>query len=262
MALRIMRRLLIAFSYDGTKFTGFQRGNGLNSVESEILQCVIKFDLGINMRSASRTDRNVSALRNFMTIDTDRRPEDVLGILNSSINDAHFHSYSFVDDNFNVRHSVSKTYAYILPTHFKIPNDIEDILKKFVGTHDFKNFSKPEGKVTVRTIERIWISEISSFPAIFFKSKGFLWNQIRFIMGYILNDTDYSKDPFENAKRILAPPQNLILIDITYENVALQSFRNGSIARRIDRKSEMARNSYIFYNELNNLIRISNSNCL
>lgn len=257
-----MRRLLIAFSYDGTKFTGFQRGNGLNSVESEILKCVIKFDLGINVRSASRTDRNVSALKNFMTIDTDRRPLDVLGILNSNIEDAHFHSYSFVNDNFNIRHSVSKTYAYILPAYFKNRNDIQAILKKFEGTHDFKNYSKPEGKITVRTIEKIWLGEISGFPAIFFKSKGFLWNQIRFIMGYILNETDFSKDPFENARRMLAPPQNLILVDINYENIALQLFRNGSVAKAIERKYEIIRNSYIFYNELNNLIRNQNSNDL
>ena len=64
-----MFRLLVGFSYDGSLFTGFQRGNGNRSVEDEIQNCMDQFSLGINLRCASRTDRNVSALNNFLTLD-------------------------------------------------------------------------------------------------------------------------------------------------------------------------------------------------
>ena len=257
-----MRRFLIGFSYNGTKFTGFQRGNGHLSVEGEILKCTTEFDLGINVRSASRTDRSVSALNNYMTIDTEQKPENLLGIMNSHIRDVYFHSYSLVEDNFNVRHAMSKTYAYIIPVSFEIPQNFENILEKFEGTHDFTKFSKPEGRRTIRTIDRIWVERISGFHAVFFRSRGFLWNQIRFIMGYILNSTDYNMDPFETSKRMLAPPQNLILVDIKYENIKLIPFRTNSLMREIEQKNELSRNEYAYYNELNSIIKLSNTNDL
>jgi tRNA pseudouridine38-40 synthase len=257
-----MGRLLIAFSYDGTRFTGFQRGNGERSVEGSINQCVAEFDLGSKIRCASRTDRNVSALNNFMTVDTVKKPENILGILNSHISGAVFHSYSPVDEKFNVRHSVRKTYAYILSPGSYPESGLMNTLKKFEGQHDFAHFSRPEGKPTVRTIDRIWLSEISGFPAIFFMASGFLWNQIRFIMGYALNRREDQGDPFLDDLRILAPPHNLILVDITYENVNLKPFRSGSVSRRVYLERERMRNSYIFYNELNIITRKSSTDDL
>ncbi len=246
-----MFRLLVGFSYDGSLFTGFQRGNGNRSIEDEIQNCMDKFSLGINLRCASRTDRNVSALCNFLTLDTGQDPKKIMGILNSEIRGMTFHSYAHVGDHFNVRHATMKEYAYIIPSRSIDHEILSERLHKFEGTHDFKNFCRPEGKNTVREIKKIWLSEMSGLPAVFFRARGFLWNQIRFIMGYGLMPENRSEDPFsEDWPRKLAPPYNLILVKIEYEGIKTETYINRSIFKYMESERDKKRSSYAYYNAL------------
>ncbi|EQD79614.1 tRNA pseudouridine synthase A, partial [mine drainage metagenome] len=69
---------LIKFGYIGTCFTGFQKGNGSNSVEDSILAILKRHDISKSIRSAARTDRNVSASGNVIRLSTEMHPEKML----------------------------------------------------------------------------------------------------------------------------------------------------------------------------------------
>ncbi|MGP6221083.1 hypothetical protein [Caldiplasma sukawensis] len=217
-------KLLISFGYDGRKFSGFQKGNGKNSISDRINLVMEKFKLGTDIRFCSRTDRNVSAIRNMMTIITDQDPEKIIGILNHEIDNMYFSSYSRVNEDFNVRHCREKSYIYLY-----FGNDYAQIyerLKMFEGKHDFSNFTKEKNKNTVREIDRIEPVIIDGLKGFRFKSSGFLWNQIRFIMGWSMKSRNSEPFKEENWERYLAPAENLILENIVYDNVDFRSFEN------------------------------------
>ena len=107
-------RYFVKFGYEGFRFSGFQRGNGDNSVEDSILRALVKNDIHSDIRCAARTDRDVSALENVFAIDTDKPPEAVLGMLNSTCDGIFFTSFAMVPKNANPRHCLRKTYSYYL----------------------------------------------------------------------------------------------------------------------------------------------------
>ncbi|HLH85833.1 MAG TPA: hypothetical protein VKU79_03085 [Thermoplasmataceae archaeon] len=229
-------RVLIKFMYLGPLFTGFQRGNGTNSVEDRIISVIREYRLGEYVESAARTDRNVSAVDNAFTIDTDEDPRKVLGILNSRTQGMCFHSFAAVDNDFKARHCKRKAYRYLV---FKPsdPERLRQLLQNFTGTHDFSNFSRRDGRNPVRTIERIEVMEYPGWLSVEFTARSFVWNQIRYIMGYALEALSWGTeaDPFSNAteKPKLAPAENLILSRIDYEGVDFKTFITRSKQRML-----------------------------
>ncbi|MEM3675806.1 MAG: hypothetical protein QXV22_01980 [Thermoplasmataceae archaeon] len=222
--------------YLGPLFTGFQRGNGVNSVEDRIISILQGRSLGNYVQAAARTDRNVSAADNAFTIDTQDDPEKVIRILNSEIEGMYFHSFAAVDDNFRARYSDSKTYSYLIFEKLDIDR-LNAELKKFTGTHDFTRFSRRDYRNPVRTINSISTLENDRWIEVNFTARSFVWNQIRYIMGYALEalKTGTDIDPFDSAKEKpkLAPPENLILSRITYSGVKFQVICQKSKLKRL-----------------------------
>ncbi len=215
-------RLLIKFGYIGWLFTGYQTGNGERSVEDSILKVLRSNHLADTIHSAARTDRSVSALSNAFAIDTTERPSKVLGILNSSIHGMLFHSYAEVSDDFNPRYCDYKVYRYTLPDEEAGPF-LKEALRKFRGNHDFTNFCKMDERNPVRTISSIQVRKKGGMITVDFKARSFLWNQIRTIMAYGV-DNSYEvtgKDPFSLGSRYgrLLEPEPLILTEMVYEDV-------------------------------------------
>jgi tRNA pseudouridine38-40 synthase len=241
-------RYLISFSYDGKNFSGFQRGTGERSVEDEILEILKKKEVGNHLRTCSRTDRNVSAFMNTLTLESNLKPTDIMGILNSNTRDIYFTGYAEVDPNFNVRSALWKEYVYVLPLMKPFDSiDIED-LKKFEGFHDFRKFCRFNGRDMSRTIMEIREEWSDGDRLISIKARGFLWNQIRFILGFGMERQLFPKtpmDPFstEYIKRRLAPPQLLFLREIKYENVKFELFMNKSIRKRMEEQFLSSRSS-------------------
>ena len=56
-------------------FSGFQRGNGENSVEDSIIRCLEKNHMPGEIHSAARTDRGVSAVGNVFSMESDESIE-------------------------------------------------------------------------------------------------------------------------------------------------------------------------------------------
>ncbi len=219
--------LLIKFAYDGTRFSGYQRGNGSNSIEGAILSVLNETGIARQIKSAARTDRNVSALGNVVMITTDERPDKVLGILNSRISDMVFHSYAMVDEGFNPRHCVQKKYSYFIRNP---PENLRNKLQKFVGRHDFRQFCRKDQRNSIRTIDRIDYTEESGGAKAVFYGKSFVWQQLRSIIGYALANPDTEIDPFGQKieRRMVAPAEPLVLEDIVYEGVEFTPLVSGS----------------------------------
>jgi len=194
-----VKKIAFKFGYLGTKFEGFQRqtGTSLRTVEGEILKVLGKAcDLspaGFDLRSAGRTDRDVSAISNCCTFSCSLGPRDVMNMLNANIHGINFHSYSELEGNltgdFNPRHATSRRYRYFFPPFYRtslgrtsrtgisgshsrvtgapVSNDSHDAprafleemtetMKLFEGVHDFSNFARvEEGRSPVRRVMEI-----------------------------------------------------------------------------------------------------------
>ena len=211
--------MLLKFAYDGKYFHGYQRQGNLITIEGEILKILQKFKISKKIKSASRTDRGVSALGNVIWIDSEsgKEPEEIIGILNSHLKHIYFHSYALKD--INPRHARVRWYRYHL-----FPKYDFNLLKKsariFEGEHDFKNFTRAR-KNTVLKIDKIEIKKIGEIVIIDFFANHYLWNMIRRIvaaMQYYSQGNKFGDEIFDKKMNFgLAPSESLILMDVSYD---------------------------------------------
>lgn len=221
-------------------FSGFQRGNGENSVEDSIIRCLEKNHMPGEIHSAARTDRGVSAVGNVFSIESDESIEKILGILNSGVKNCLFHSFAPVHEEANPRHNEMKHYRYFLPW-MQENMAFDRFIMKFKGEHDFSGFCRRDHRNPIRTIKDIQTSWSNGFGAIDFYGKSFVWNQIRSIVGFTLRHfTEQDLDPFSEgtANSYIAPAENLVLIDITYEGIKFRRVVNRSKDRYFSRLRE------------------------
>ena len=186
---------------------------------------------------ASRTDRGVGALSQVISFQSSIIP--ILPEINSYLPlDVRVLAITSVPDDFDPRRNAKlRTYSYLLVIDktFDLIK-AENVVDIFSGTHDFRNFAKIERnneKNTVKTIESITLSKINeNVVRILISSRSFLWQQIRRMVGHIINvaTTDLSIKStqllIENHSRIQKPPsapaESLILEDILYENIQFE----------------------------------------
>ncbi len=209
--------MLLKFAYDGRRFYGYQRQRDVVTVEGEILRVLKSLGIG-EIRSASRTDRGVSALGNVIRVDTDMDPKDLIGILNSKLKWIYFHSYSLED--VNPRHASSRWYRYHILEMGHDLNRMKEAARIFVGEHDFRNFTRAR-KNTVLGIDRIDVSRMGDIITIDFHARNYLWNLIRRVVAameaYSLG-REFGEEVFEVRRNFgLAPPEPLILMDVSYD---------------------------------------------
>jgi len=185
-------RLAIKFAYDGIKYYGFARQPKLKTVEGEIIEQfrknnIIKTVKDSVFKSASRTDKFVSAFGNVIAFDTNCSVDDVLNVLSDGFDDIVFYSYSIVSSDFYPRHAWLRYYRYFLELD---DIDVEKItrgLSFFTGKHDFSNFARVEtGKNPIRSIHNIVFEEKNDFLIIDFFAQTFLRNQIRRIISSLV----------------------------------------------------------------------------
>jgi len=239
-------RYLITFSYDGTKFNGYQKQKGLRTVQGEI-EFALKFISGgeeINIHSSGRTDRGVHAINQKAHFDFNKKI--TLHKLKSALNtytgnDIYIKDIIEVDEDFHARYMVKKK-EYIYKINVGDYNPIErnyvyqynkplnvDIIKKeigcLIGTHDFSAFANMEDKKNsyIRTIYKVEIEEDTDIIIIKFIGNGFLKYQIRNMVGaliYISNKNKSLKEILDSKSRKtygkIAPPEGLYLSNVEY----------------------------------------------
>ena len=211
---------LIKFGYDGSYFTGFQSGNGENSVEDSIMKTLRSIGIKEKIRSAARTDRGVSSSGNVFMIQAEIDPKKILKILNAKCRNMVFYSYAHVENGFNPRHCKSKSYTYFIPGNWLF---LRQAFLKFEGEHDFSCFCRRDSRSSYRRIEKISLIYRHGYTEVKFTAQSFVWEQIRSIVGYCMANRDRvnQTDPFSEkiGRRIVAPPRPLILNDIQYKGI-------------------------------------------
>ena len=241
-------RYLIKFSYDGSCFNGFQRQNGLKTVQGIIEECLSKLDeCDVLLVASGRTDKGVHARCQCAHFDLNKKVKlyNLKKYLNDSFNGEIFvFDIENVDDNFHARYDVkNKIYSYYINmgTFDSISrNYIFQYFRKLdislmekaslwlLGEHDFRSFcsSEKDKSNCVREIYNINFSVCDDILKITFMGNGFLRKMIRNIVGLLLEigseRLDYLalKDILDSKTRIgnmkCAPACGLYLEEVNY----------------------------------------------
>lgn len=237
-----MRKVALKVAYIGTDFHGFQRQPDLRTVEGELISALKEANLVDNLKDcgyaiAGRTDRGVHALGNVISFQTE---EDVeINYINDLLpKSIRILAIAGVPFEFKPRYAKSRHYRYTLIDGSSLDlNKIKSVAEMIEGAHDFSNFSKRSERNPVRTIERVKISLNEDILIIDVIGESFLWNMVRKIATSLLmvgsgdleiKDVKKFLNPSTYAAIAPMPPDGLILMDTTYENV---NFRYDEYAR-------------------------------
>lgn len=225
-------RLALKFAYNGKIFHGYARQPKLRTVEGEIINKLIDEEYisspqDANFKSASRTDKGVSALANVIVFETKNFNKNILDTLSSEFSDILFYNVLEVPPEFNPRYAKYRWYRYYLLSENIDFDQLTSTASLFTGEHDFSNFARiEEGKNPVRSLDNIVFTTKNNYLIIDFFAQNFLWHQIRRIISAIekLQQGKFKKDHIRNAlenpnKKVdfgLSSPEPLVLYDIIY----------------------------------------------
>ena len=242
-----MKRILLKIAYDGTNFHGWQRQEGLRTVQGEIEKAILDaFKIQAEVFASGRTDAGVHALGQMAHFDIEEScpTQKIKLVLNRILPpDIQILSAKKTDADFHARFDAkTKTYLYKICTGEKncfLANRIafikdldiqklEEIASLFIGEHNFKGFCSSQTSASnfVRKIYSIKITKKKKNIEIEITGNGFLMNMVRILVGSMV---DYSlgklgKDKILNAlekgQRSTSgrtmPPQGLYLKKVQY----------------------------------------------
>lgn len=247
--------ICLVFSYNGSKFFGYQKQPNKRTVQEEIESCLSRlFNEEIKIYASGRTDAKVHAIRQYANFIIEEEKlkfelENLKYRLNKMLpNDIYILEVLEKDSEFNARFAaISKIYEYkftykkyhdvfkngliteineVEQLDLNILNEVKNL---FIGTHCFKNFtSKVEDKDNfVRTIFDIEFKENDDNSySLIFKGSGFMMYQVRMMVANIVMAA-IRKIPLDDVKNFLNqkernitnycyPPEGLYLVDVKY----------------------------------------------
>jgi tRNA pseudouridine38-40 synthase len=201
-------RLLVA--YDGSKYFGWQRQDGFDSVQQRIEEALHALTgVRASVQGAGRTDTGVHARGQVAHVHVDTRlPDaDLLRAWNAHLPESIvLRRLETCPVDFHARFSaVSKRYAYITATSRFAPPFGRELVHwtphpldlgrmraaagALVGRHDFQSFSStgsPRAS-TVRTLQHVHFVVRRERFAFVVQADGFLYNMVRAIAGTLLD---------------------------------------------------------------------------
>ncbi|MDR3190766.1 MAG: tRNA pseudouridine(38-40) synthase TruA [Lactobacillaceae bacterium] len=226
-----MPRYRAVISYDGTDFFGWQVQPGKRTVQLELEKVVNQMAKNpaehIRVQGSGRTDTGVHALGQVAHFDLpfDIHPEGVRkGLASMLPYDIGIVSIERVDDDFHAQYSAhTKTYRYRLSTtEFRDPfkrnytghwhrkldfAKMDTAISDYLGEHDWVGFAAAgfQAKTTVRTVTNVLIENHADEDEIVFEftGTGFLYNQIRIMVGVLL-EIGMGTRPADDIPRLLA----------------------------------------------------------
>ena len=244
-------RFLFKISYDGSNYFGYQRQNGLKTIQEKLEDALRIINAGktTNIISTGRTDRGVHALSQYAhaDIDININEKKLKRAMNSNLpDDIHVISVKKVPDDFHARYNVKKKEYryymnlgeynpieknYVYQYNYKLNIEkMSEAIKYFEGKHDFRAFvTENKDKINcVRTIEKVNIRKLPNKKIVFiFVGDGFMRYQIRNMVGILImvgqekitpstvKEILDSKDRSKNGKT--APSQGLYLTKVIYK---------------------------------------------
>tara|TARA_B100001179_G_scaffold127452_1_gene91328 strand:+ start:456 stop:1196 length:741 start_codon:yes stop_codon:yes gene_type:complete len=246
-----MHRYQVLIEYVGTNFIGWQiqpKGKSIQKLIQIKISNLLKQK--INLIGSGRTDAGVHAIGQSAHFDCKKKIENLDNFLKSLNYFLNNQLISIIkikkrNLNFHARFSAKqRIYRYVIFNRVSKPSIEKDRVwhirkkldlklmkrgaKKLLGVHDFSTFrsSNCSAKSPIKTITSIKIKVIKNRIEIIFKSKSFLQQQIRSMVGCLkyLGETKWDLKKFEkifkSKKRILcappAPAHGLFLEKVIY----------------------------------------------
>lgn len=219
-------KYLISIAYDGSKFFGFQRLKGHDTVQKKIedaLSIIAKEK--IEIKGAGRTDRGVHAHDQKATCELNINiDEEHLKLALNSLVAPYIYITDVreVNNEFHPRFNVVKKeyvykinlgdynplyYDYMFEPNYKLNIDkMKECSKIFIGVHNFKNFTSGERKNYECIIYNIEFKESNNILEIKFIGKSFYRYMVRNLVGAML-DVSNNKASLEDTKEALEHPE-------------------------------------------------------
>ncbi|MDC0167770.1 tRNA pseudouridine(38-40) synthase TruA [bacterium] len=233
-----MHRYQILIEYDGTSFVGWQIQNKGNSIQKAIQLNLSKLlKQKIKLYGSGRTDAGVHALEQSAHFNIKSKIQNIEKLtksLNFFLNKKKISIIRIKKKNYNFHSRYSakeRSYIYLIQNrlspsilnkgrewHIRKKLDLNLMKKgskKLIGTHDFSTFraSNCNAKSPVRTINAIIITKSKNNIKLKFKSKSFLKNQVRSMVGCLkyLGEKKWNLKKFEDIfkkkdRKKVAPP--------------------------------------------------------
>ena len=243
-------RIALGVEYDGTNYHGWQRQNGVTTIQEKVELAVSKIAAHpVTVVCAGRTDAGVHALEQVVHFDTDARRPDSAWIIgtNSELSaDIRILWARHVADDFHARYSVtSRQYRYMIYNN-KVASAIlrhramwlpfmlnEKLMHEagqcLLGEHDFSSFrgSGCQAKSAKRNVQSLTVTRNGYMVSIDIKANAFLLHMVRSIVGMLIK-IGQGKKPVAWAEEVLlardrkvsaatAPACGLYLVKVGYE---------------------------------------------
>ena len=246
-----MHRYQICIEYVGTNFIGWQiqkNGNSVQKLVQSVISKIVKEK--ISLVGSGRTDAGVHAWGQSAHFECEKKiinSDKFIKSLNFFLNKKQISITTLKkrNSNFNARYSAKeRIYEYVIINRLAPPSiernrawhirkklDLEMIkkgAKKLYGTYDFSTFraSNCYSKSPIRTLKKIKVKRLNEKITIQFKSKSFLRNQVRSMVGCLkyLGEKKWSLKKFESVfkskkRKLCAPPapaHGLYLFKVNY----------------------------------------------
>lgn len=197
----------LILSFDGTDFYGWQVQPDKRTVAGELIRVLKNFiDGDFKVIGCGRTDAGVHALNYVANIRIFGRLRIKLEEFTYKLNqllpsDIYVKKAEIVEKDFHARYSArSKIYRYVFLKGYDpfmrnrayfidcdLPvEEIEKVLKVFIGKHNFGGFSADERENKICTIYDISLSRIDKFFYLEVEGDRFLRKMMRFLAGVVL----------------------------------------------------------------------------
>jgi len=246
-----MYRYQILVEYVGTKFSGWQKQLKQKSIQKEIENKLSKLlKQKIIIYGSGRTDAGVHAIEQSAHFDVKSKIKEIkklvkslnfflnpkkISIINICMRKKEFHARFSAKERvykyFIINRLAAPTLENERAWHIKKKLDIKLLkkgAKKLVGTHNFSTFRAANcyAKSPIKKINKITIKNINKKIQIEFRSKSFLRNQVRSMVGCLkyLAENKWDIKKFENVFKSKkrsecatpAPAHGLFLAKVIY----------------------------------------------
>lgn len=241
-------RYLIKFSYDGSKYNGYQKQPRKRTIQRELEKALkqINAKRRVLVSSSGRTDKGVHAINQCAHFDLsiNIKPHNLMRALNSLLpDDIYIKTVKEVSDNFHARfdakskeyiykinvgeyNPIEKDYVYQYCKELDI-NEMKNGISFIEGTHNFKSVVKGDCYEDYeRTIISTKIEKKGNIITISLLGTGFMRYMVRNIVGLLI-DVGEHKYESSDIEKILkaedrkksgkcAPACGLYLKDVYY----------------------------------------------
>lgn len=221
-------RVALKIAYAGGSFYGHQRQPDARTVEGECLVAlkaakILGDPREAFFRSASRTDRGVSAVGNVIAFNTRfPDPESVVGAFNDRSWDVFAWAAAEVPDTFHPRHAVERWYRYHVFEDLPL-GPLKRAASLFVGDHDVQSFTSDPPRNPFR-ISHVDVAREDAVTLIDVRAPSFRRGMVRRIVSAVVGHArgDVSIDEISSALSGAktdfgtVPPEPLFLMDVVY----------------------------------------------